>query len=157
MAFNERRIEELRQQAGGEFSGETEQLLARWAWNTPEAEKVWTVVPRTGTRLRCQYEPPCHFHAEGGAPGEMCRWRRVDPASPSNDTPVGNPKPLSEATEGDVFRHASTGAVIVVVEHRRDGELLTVQLNDVEGHTPGWVGVMWTHDGEGWSFVRVAA
>lgn len=68
------------------------------------------------------------------------------------------PKTLEQAAAGDVFRHATTGAEIVVVErHRTAGpdELLTVQLNDVEGHTPGWIALMWT-DARGWSFVREA-
>lgn len=75
--------------------------------------------------------------------------------TPIPDVRTTDSKALAEATEGDVFRHISTGAEVVVVEHRRDGELVTVQLNSVEGHTPGWVGVMWP-DAEGWSFVRVA-
>jgi hypothetical protein len=58
------------------FSAETREVLRRWAWNTPEAQKVWTVLPPEGTRVRCRYEPPCDFHMEDGAPGEMCRWRR---------------------------------------------------------------------------------
>lgn len=65
-------------------------------------------------------------------------------------------KTLAEAREGDVFRHATTKAEVVVVEQRRNGELLTVQLNEAEGHGPGWVGVMWTGDADGWFFIRVA-
>lgn len=57
------------------LDNEAEQILARWAWYTPEAQKVWTVVPPEGTRLRCRYEPPCDFHGEGGAPSEVCRWK----------------------------------------------------------------------------------
>lgn len=66
-------------------------------------------------------------------------------------------KELSEATEGDVFRHADTGAVVVVVSHDgpRLADLLTVQLNEAEGHTPGWVSVLFG-DAAGWAYVRTA-
>jgi hypothetical protein len=77
MAYDEDRISELRQQAGGKFSDETERILERWKWNTVAAQRVWTVVPPKEARLSlCRYEPACHFHAEGGARSEMCRWRR---------------------------------------------------------------------------------
>lgn len=72
--------------------------------------------------------------------------------SPSDDQSVT----LATAIEGAVFRHERTGAEIVIVEHRRGGELLNVQLNDAEGHSPGWVSVLWT-DAVGWVFVRWAA
>lgn len=58
------------------FGETTAELIARWAWYTPQARTVWTVVPPDGTRLRCRYEPPCDFHGQVGDSADMCRWLR---------------------------------------------------------------------------------
>jgi hypothetical protein len=70
------------------------------------------------------------------------------------DGTASTTRTLAEAIAGDVFHHATTGAEIVVVEHSSNGELLTVQLNEAEGLSPGWIGVMWASTAVGWSFVR---
>jgi hypothetical protein len=67
----------------------------------------------------------------------------------------GSDVTLATAIEGAVFRHETTGAEVVIVEHRRGGELVNVQLNGAEGHDVGWVSVLY-QDAEGWAFVRWA-
>jgi len=64
------------------------------------------------------------------------------------------PRGLADANPEDLFTHAITGALIVVVEHNGD-ELMTVQLNDAEGHGPGWIAYLWPN-AAGWSFVGKA-
>jgi hypothetical protein len=66
------------------------------------------------------------------------------------------PKTLATASEGDIFEHEVTKALIVVVDRPYARELLTVQLNDgVEGHDRGWVGML-EIDASGWIYQRTA-
>lgn len=66
-----------------------------------------------------------------------------------------NPALDDGAAEGAVFLHRETGAEVVLVDRGRDGGWTNVQLNNAEGHGPGWVSVLYD-DAKNWHFVRWA-
>jgi hypothetical protein len=43
--------------------------------------------------------------------------------------------------QGAILEHETTGARIVLVTYERGGSYLSVQLNEAEGHKPGWIHV----------------